>query len=104
MASLATSAVSRTKYLTLNQRLAERLIMKTFVLTLTGQGTVANAITAATLGFTKIHSCSNAVSDADDLIIVAAPSFDGSKLLLKAAGTNAPGDYTANVRITVFGR
>lgn len=104
MAALASSAVLRTKYLTLNQRQAERLVMKTLTLTLTGQGTVANSISAGVLGFTKIHSCSNAVSTVDDLIIVAAPSYDGSKLLLKAAGSNAPGDYTANVRITVFGR
>lgn len=106
MAALVKSAVVQVERLSIGQQLARRQFSRTFVLTLTGQGTVANSIDAATLGLgkSKITSCSNATATDNSLIVLAVPSFDGTKILLKAAGANTPADYTGTFRITVFAK
>lgn len=72
-------------------------------LVLTGQGTATNKILASVLGLTKIERASEFTADGDDHIYVAAPSYDGSFLLLKASATDAPADITDTVRGTVWG-
>lgn len=51
-------------------------------LNLTGQGTTANKITAAVLQLTKIEQASIFSSDDDTTLVPAAPSGDGTYLLL----------------------
>lgn len=69
----------------------------------TGYGTTTNTIPASALGFVKILECSVGVLDTNANLVVAAPSLDGSLLLLKASATDAPADLTGTLRITVGG-
>lgn len=103
MADLAASAVSLISEWTEGGTNGRRLACRKLQLVLTGQGTTTNKITAAILGFTKIQSASPAIGDANDRIVVASPSYDGSLLLLKASATEAPADLTDTVRLTVKG-
>lgn len=72
-------------------------------LVLTGQGSAANKIPASLFGLTRITRALSFRATDDSIILDAAPSNDGSKLLLKAAGTNAPADYTATIKGVVEG-
>lgn len=101
MADLAASAVTVVNewYTGRNQ---DR-VTKQLRLVLTAQGTTTNKILASVLGFTKITYASPAVKSDNTLIVPAAPSIDGTMLLLKAAGTAAPADLTATVDLTVTG-
>lgn len=96
MADLAQTAVSITKATRLALTGGNRRILEVS-LTLTGQGTATNKINASVLGLTKIIESSPLTASDNSLVIVAAPSADGTYLLLKAAGTNAPADYTATL-------
>jgi hypothetical protein len=80
------------------------IIWRKFVLTLTGQGTSTNKILASVLGFSEILESKVGVTDTDANLIVAAPSLDGSHLLLKADDDDTPEDLTATLYITVGGR
>ena len=71
--------------------------------TLAAMGTDTNYIGAAALGLGVIKGCSEFIKSSDDIILVATPNYDGSKILLKAAGTNAPADFTGDFRFTVWG-
>lgn len=77
--------------------------LREFSLVLDTMGTAANAIPASVLGFSKIISAEPGILDTNAGIIVAAPSLDGTKLLLKAAATNAPADYSGTLVIRVLG-
>lgn len=77
--------------------------LRQFVLTLTGQGGTTNKIPASVLGFAKIKEAHNGVSASDSNIVVAAPSLDGSYLLLEASATDAPADFTGTLTILVGG-
>ena len=79
------------------------LVTTRLALTLTGQGTVADKITAEALGFHSIWNVSNAVEDDNSEVRPATPSADGSYVLLKAAGTFAPAAATGTYIITVTG-
>lgn len=70
---------------------------------LSSMGTVTNNIPASVLGLNTIIECSPLINDGNDLVIVASPNYDGTLLLLKAAGTNAPADYTDTFRCVVRG-
>lgn len=72
-------------------------------LVLTAQGTVANPIAASLFGLTRITRAHSFRQSDDTVILNACPSYDGSKLLLKAAGTNAPADFTGTFRGVVMG-
>ena len=63
-------------------------------LVLTGQGTTTNKVLASVLGFTHIEEATSFVASDDSVILVATPSYDGTMLLFKAAGTNAPADFS----------
>jgi hypothetical protein len=77
--------------------------LRQFVLTLTGQGGTTNKIPASVLGFAKIKQAYPGVSASNANIVVAAPSLDGSMLLLKASATDAPADFTGTLTILVGG-
>lgn len=82
---------------------ARKFHYKKLSITLTSMGSVANAIPAEVLGLRKIQGCEPLVKTDDTLIVLAAPSTDRSQLLLKAAGTNAPGDYSGVFHVIVHG-
>lgn len=102
MADLASSAVEVVN--SWYSGLGKQIIHRRLRLTLTGQGTVANAIGATTLGFSKLEGASPVIEDDDSSVIVASPSYDGSQLLLRAADTNSPADYTGTFEVVVYGR
>lgn len=104
MAALAASAV------TLNDSWFEgglngkRNRCRALTLVLTGQGDATDTIGYAALGFTrKIAEATPLIKSDDSTVVVATPSYDGSKLLLKAAGTNAPGTYSGTFKCIVKG-
>lgn len=101
MAALAASAVTELAswYPGRNQD----LVAKKLRLVLTAQGTVANPILASVLGLRKVTYASPAVASDNSVVIPAAPSIDGTILLLRAAGSAAPADVTATVDLTVVG-
>lgn len=103
MADLATSAVAYVRGWTEGSVTGKERIARLLTLTLTGQGTVANKIPASALGFLKVEECSSAVLSDNTLVLVASPSADGTFVLLKAAATNAPDDYTGAFTLTVKG-
>lgn len=73
-------------------------------LTLSTMGTATNKILASVLGFAKIERCSPLVKSDDSVMLVASPSYDGSMLLTKAAGSNAPADFSGTYECVVTGR
>jgi hypothetical protein len=85
MSALAASAVSVTDTGYTGGVNGKKYRTREVVLTLTGQGTAANPIPASVLK------------------LVAAPDYAGENLLLKAAGSNAPADYTGTFRGIVYG-
>jgi hypothetical protein len=102
MADLARSAV------VFNDEWSEgrnrRVFVRDVTMTLTGQGSVANRITASVLGFSKITSCDAVVRSDNAAIYLGVPTNDGSQLLLSpGAAPMVPADVTATVRTTVEG-
>jgi hypothetical protein len=78
-----------------------QLATKQLTLVLTGQGNTAETIDASTLGFQKIVSCSNAIKADDSVIVVAVPSYDGSKILF--ANLNQSDDTKRHEPATISG-
>lgn len=103
MADLASSAVEITATGYTGGINGKKYRTRTVVLTLTGQGTTTNKIPASVLSLTEIVGCSPLVQDDDTDIVVAAPDYAGDNLLLKAAGSNAPADFTGTFRGIVYG-
>jgi hypothetical protein len=103
MSALAASAVSVTDTGYTGGVNGKKYRTREVVLTLTGQGTAANPIPASVLKLTEIVGCTPLVQDDDTDIVVAAPDYAGENLLLKAAGSNAPADYTGTFRGIVYG-
>lgn len=79
--------------------------LREFSLVLDTMGILADgsAIPASVLGFSEIISAEPGILDTNSEIVVAAPSLDGTKLLLKAAATNAPATYSGTLVIRVLG-
>jgi hypothetical protein len=103
MAALASSAVAVVERWTEGGLNSRKYVVKKVTLTLTGQGTATNKITATVLGFKKIVDASPLVKSDDSEIILATPSYDGSFLLLNAGGTTAPADETGTFTCQVRG-
>ena len=102
MADLARSAV------VFNDEWSEgrtrRIFVRDVTMTLTGQGSAANKITASVLGLVKITECDAVVRSDNAAIYLGVPSADGSQLLLSpGAAPMVPADVTATVRTTVGG-
>lgn len=102
MANLAQSAVVKDDIYYSDGPSGRRLKYVHVTLTLTGQGGGTNLIPASLFGMAKIHRA-HSFRDSSNNILVASPSYDGTGLLFKAAGTNAPADVTATVKGVVAG-
>lgn len=103
MANLAASAVTLVDSWYSQGINGKKFKAKKLTLVLTGQGTATNKILASVLGLTSIVEAGPAITSDNASVIVASPSYDGTMLLLKAAGTNAPADFTATVDVIVKG-
>lgn len=103
MANLAASAVTLEEEWTEGDLNGKRFVTKKLKLVLTGQGGATNKILASVLDFAKILKSQPASADGDDHIYVAAPSYDGSYLQLKASATDALADITDTIRVVVTG-
>lgn len=78
-------------------------------LVLSSQGGLTNSIGAALFGMTRIRECSNASDSAASLLLVAAPSYDRTKVCIYQM-TNAtdatrttPADVSLTIRLIVRG-
>lgn len=102
MADLAASAVTIVDswYPTTNKHIKSRRV----TLVLTGQGTAANAIPASVMDFREIEQVTVLTQDDDTDLVVGAPDDAKTTLLLKAAATNAPADYTGTFKGVITGR
>jgi hypothetical protein len=105
MADLAASAIVVLESWLEGNLNNKRHACKRVTLTLTGQGSTTNRITAAILGFKRIVDASNAIDSTNADIYSAVPSADGSLLLLvdPSVAANAPGDVTDTITLNVKG-
>ncbi len=103
MADLAASAVTISKSYPGFGGNGRRYAFREAVFTLTAQGTAANKIPASVLKLDTIIGCFPLVQDDDTDVVVGSPDYAGNNLLLKAAGSNAPADYTGTFKGIVFG-
>lgn len=70
---------------------------------LSSMGTVANNIPAAAFRLQTIEGSTPWTLSDNSIVVVANPNVAKSLLLLKAAGTNAPADYTGTFSFTIWG-
>lgn len=83
MASLASSAVTVVRSWTEGSPTGKRSLVKQLSIVLTGQGDATDKILATALGFTsRVESCSNLYDSANSKLYPAAPSSDGSYVVL----------------------
>lgn len=73
------------------------------VLSAHGDGTTSHDIPAAAFGKSVIREVPVCVKSDNSIILVAVPKYDGSAILLKAAGTNAPAQFTGTFLMRVKG-
>lgn len=73
------------------------------LLTLDGQGTVAAPIAASLFDMAYIIDCTPLVKSDNSVVVVAAPSYDHTQLLLKKNDDNVPAAYTGVFRCTIRG-
>lgn len=88
MASLARSAVTENAVWKGEGTSSRLFLFKDVTLVLTGQGGLTNTILAATLGMTKILGVRNA-RNASSVVVGAAPSYDGTSVVLFPSGGGA---------------
>jgi hypothetical protein len=69
-----------------------------------GDGTAGNDIPASAFGMSQINSVTDIAKTDNSLVLVGAPKADGSGILLKAAGSNAPAQYTGIFNMRVKGK
>lgn len=74
------------------------------VLAAQGDGGAGSNIPAAAFGMLVIREISGVVKSDNSIQLVATPKYDGSAILLKAAGTNAPAQYTGTFNMRVKGQ
>jgi len=102
MADLTTAGVTIVNGWPVNH--GSRIVkLREFSLVLDAAGDTTDIILASVLGFTEIVAAEPGILGDNASIIVAAPSLDGSMLLLKAAATNAPATYSGTLVIRVYG-
>lgn len=102
MANLAESAVGvdRTWY----SGIKKEIVSKEVDVTLASMGTATNYLPAASFNLSVFVGLSYLTKSDNSEVIIGVPSFDGSKLLLKAADTNAPADFTGAYHGVVQGK
>lgn len=79
-----------------------KFVSREIQITLTAMGTVTNPISAASLGFARIDEVGALRKSDNSAIYNAAPSIDGSLLLVEAS--NAPGDITGTFQAIITGQ
>lgn len=78
-------------------------------LVLSTQGGLTNNIPATLFGMSRVRDCSNAVDSAASLLIIAAPSYDRTKVCIfqmtqaTDASRTAPADVSLTIRLIVKG-
>lgn len=103
MAALTSSAVTPTNYWLEKALGGKEIKVRQVTVVLTGQGDATDYIAASLFDLTEIIEASPLVKSDDSVTIVASPSYDKTKLLLKAAGTNAPATYSGTYKTTIRG-
>lgn len=103
MAALAASAVTPRNYWIEKALGGKEIKVRQVTLVLTGQGDTTDTIAASLFDLTEIHSVSPLVKYDNSICVVGFPSYDNSKLLLKAAATNAPATYSGTFKTTIRG-
>lgn len=82
---------------------AKEIIEREVNVTLSGQGTTTNKITAESMNLYEFVGLSVLVGTDNSAIVIGAPSNDGKTLLLKAAGSNAPADFSGDYKAVIKG-
>lgn len=103
MADLAASAVTILDSWTEGGNNGKKLNVYKCSATFTAMGTATNKLLATAFRLIQIERVSPFVADDNSLVIAAAPNVAGTLILLKAAGSNAPADYTDTFYFTVWG-
>lgn len=70
---------------------------------LTSEGGTVDDLKASDFYLEKIYACYMFVKSDNSEGLVAFPDYDYGSLLLKAAATNAPADYTGTYRFHIVG-
>lgn len=108
MANLAASAVTKLASYPMGDRfqkdMQESQVDVSVVLLAQGDGTNGNDIPAAAFGMSVIREVCNITKSDNSIVLVGAPKYDGSGILLKAAATNAPAQFTGTFNMRVKGR
>ena len=101
MADLALSAVTilGSRY----EGTKKEILVRECTVVLTGQGTATNKILASTLGFKGFKGQSIFTKSDNTEVLIGIPSYDKTFLILKAAATNAPADFTGTYRAELSG-
>lgn len=103
MADLASSAVTILDSWEEDGLNGKKYVGRRVRLTLTGQGTTSNKITASVLKLGTIVSSSPALEADNSEIRPTSPSYDQSNLLIGGGSSNAPQDVTGVYDLTVRG-
>lgn len=107
MANLAASAVTVLASYPMGDRfgkdMQESQLDAVVILAAQGDGGAGSDIPAAAFGMSVIRDVCSIVKSDNSVILVGAPKADGSSILLKAAGTNAPAQYTGTFNMRVKG-
>ncbi len=103
MANLASTGVVTNANYTGNGNNGKKHSFKEVTVTLSSMGTTTNTIPAAAFGMSKIAGSSPWTLSDNSIVVVANPNVLGTLLLLKAAATNAPADYTGAFTATIWG-
>lgn len=84
-------------------KLIGKKLSVTLVLTAQGDGAAGSNIPASALGLTTVFEVRPLTKSDDSLVVVGAPNYAKSGILLKAAATNAPAQYTGTFKTVVIG-
>lgn len=103
MANLASSGVTTTDSW-VEAYAGKKVRARKVTVVLSSMGSATNTIPAAAFGLSTILECTPLVKSDDSVVVVAHPSYSGAIILLKAAGTNAPADYSGTFRCIVRGQ
>lgn len=108
MANLTSAGVTKLAAFPLGDRFQkdrqESVVDFTVVLAAQGDGADGSNIPASAFGMSVIREVTTITKSDNSIILVGAPKYDGSGILLKAAATNAPAQFTGTFNMRVKGR
>lgn len=104
MANLAASAVTILSSWTEGGLNGKQLKCRQVTVVLAAMGTVANKILASAFELTTVEQVENFIKSDNTLVLPAAPSYDGSQVVLANQAAFAPADVTGTFRTTVKGQ